>query len=222
MSEKDSRDDEPRLVGMGIPELDDILGGGLTADRVYLVEGTPGSGKTTLALQFLMEGRANGERGLYVTLSETKAELIASARSHGWSLEGIDLFELVPPEAELEHDNQQTMFQPSEVELSITTRAVLAQVEQISPTRLVFDSLSEMRLLAQSPLRFRRQVLALKQFFIGRRCTVLLLDDKTSSSEDLQLQSIAHGVITLEQVAPEYGAERRRLRITKMRGRKYQ
>jgi len=222
MSRKHAGDDGPRLVRTGIPELEEILGGGLTSDRVYLVEGIPGSGKTTLALQFLIQGRAEGERGLYVTLSETESELVATARSHGWTLEGIDVFELVPPEDELEPENQQTMFQPSEVELSVTTRAVLDVVERTGPTRLVLDSLSEMRLLAQNPLRFRRQILALKQFFTGRRCTVLLLDDKTSSAEDLQLQSLAHGVITLEQSAPEYGAERRRLRITKMRGKKYQ
>ena len=209
------------LVKTGIPALDNILGGGLTPDRVYLVEGTPGSGKTTLALQFLIQGRDEGERGLYITLSETKIELIVAANSHGWSLDGIDIFELVAPEAELEPENQYTMFQPSEVELSITTQAVLAVVEQTAPRRVVFDSLSEMRLLAQNSLRFRRQVLALKQFFTGRGCSVLLLDDKTSEMHDLQLQSIAHGVISLEQLSPEYGAERRRLRIIKMRGMKY-
>ena len=216
----DAEDAPP--VSTGVAALDDILLGGLTPNRVYLVEGTPGSGKTTLALQFLMAGRDRGERGLYVTLSETRDELLAASRSHGWSLDGIDIFELVTPETELEPDNQFTMFQPSEVELSVTTRAVLAEVERTGPTRVVFDSLSEMRLLAQHALRFRRQVLALKQFFTGRRCTVLLLDDKTSETNDLQLQSIAHGVISLEQLSPEYGAERRRLRIIKMRGRKYQ
>ncbi len=218
----DSSQSETMNVRTGIPELDGILRGGLTANRVYLVEGTPGSGKTTLALQFLMEGRENGETGLYVTLSETQEELKAAAASHDWSLDGIELFELVPPEDELDPDNQFTMFQPSEIELSVTTKSVLAEVERTNPTRVVFDSLSEMRLLAQSPLRFRRQVLALKQYFRDRKCTVLLLDDKTSEAQDLRLQSIAHGVITLEQLSPEYGAERRRLRITKMRGRKYQ
>ena len=162
-----------------------------------------------------------GEAGLYVTLSETKAELAAVARSHGWSLDGIDILELVAPESELEPDNQYSMFQPSEVELGVTTKAILAEVERIKPRRVVIDSLSEMRLLAQNPLRYRRQILALKQFFIGRECTVFLLDDLTSETEDLQLQSIAHGVVSLEQLSPEYGAERRRLRVTKLRGQKY-
>ena len=169
----------------------------------------------------LLEGVRLGEKGLYVTLSETKAELAAVARSHGWSLDGIDVLELVAPESELEPDNQNAMFQPSEVELGVTTKAILAEVERTKPRRVVIDSLSEMRLLAQSPLRYRRQVLALKQYFIGRECTVFLLDDLTSETEDLQLQSIAHGVVSLEQLSPEYGAERRRLRVTKLRGQKY-
>src|SRR4051812_33478253 len=210
-----------RLVAAGIAGLDDILGGGFTPDRVYLVEGNPGSGKTTLALQYLLEGLRLGESGLYVTLSETRAELAAVARSHGWSLDGINVLELVAPEEELKPDNQYSMFQPSEVELGETTRVILGEVERSKPRRVVIDSLSEMRLLAQSPLRYRRQILALKQFFIGRECTVFLLDDLTSESEDLQLQSIAHGVVSLEQLSPTYGAERRRLRIAKLRGRSY-
>jgi circadian clock protein KaiC len=209
-------------IGTGIPELDYILHGGLSPNRLYLVEGTPGSGKTTLGLQYLMEGRSKGEPVLYITLSETRDELLATAASHGWTLEGIKVFELVPIEGDLELENQITIFQPSEMELGVTTQAILAEVERLNPTRVVIDSLSELRLLAQSALRFRRQVLALKQYFRGRSCTVLMLDDKTSEAEDLQLQSIAHGVISLEQLAPEYGAARRRLRITKMRGRKYQ
>lgn len=209
------------LVATGIPGLDDVLGGGFTPNRVYLIEGNPGSGKTTLALRWLLEGERLGEKGIYVTLSETKSELAAVAQSHGWSLVGINILELVAPESELEPDNQNAMFQPSEVELGVTTQAILAEVERTRPRRIVIDSLSEMRLLAQSPLRYRRQILALKQYFIGRECTVFLLDDLTSETEDLQLQSIAHGVVSLEQLSPEYGAERRRLRITKLRGQKY-
>jgi circadian clock protein KaiC len=212
---------EDSLVRTGIRGLDDVLGGGLTPNRVYLVEGNPGSGKTTLALQYLLEGERLGERGIYVTLSETRAELAAVARSHGWSIEGITPLELVAPEAELEADNQYSMFEPSEVELNVTTKAILLEVQRIKPSRVVIDSLSEMRLLAQNPLRYRRQILALKQFFIGRACTVFLLDDLTSETEDLQLQSIAHGVISLEQLSPEYGTARRRLRITKLRGQRY-
>lgn len=209
------------LVATGITGLDDVLGGGFTPGRVYLVEGNPGSGKTTLALQYLLEGAGLGESGLYVTLSETRVELTAVARSHGWTLDGLVLLELVAPEDELEPDNQYSMFQPSEVELGETTRAILAEVERGKPRRVVIDSLSEMRLLAQNPLRYRRQILALKQFFIGRSCTVFLLDDRTSETEDLQLQSIAHGVLSLEQLSPDYGMERRRIRVTKLRGQKY-
>jgi circadian clock protein KaiC len=211
----------PPLVATGISGLDDVLAGGFTPNRIYLVEGNPGSGKTTLALRWLLEGERLGEKVIYVTLSETKAELAAVAKSHGWSLAGINILELVAPESELEPDNQHAMFQPSEVELGVTTKAILAEVERVKPRRVVIDSLSEMRLLAQSPLRYRRQILALKQYFIGRECTVFLLDDLTSETEDLQLQSIAHGVVSLEQLSPEYGAERRRLRVIKLRGQKY-
>ena len=205
----------------GIKGLDDVLGGGLIRDRLYLVDGDPGAGKTTLALQFLLEGAARGEKCLYVTLSETREELTASAESHGWSLDALEVVELTASEQDLAGDAQVTMYHPSEVELSETTRLVLDAVERVNPTRVVFDSLSEMRLLAQNSLRYRRQILALKQFFIGRRCTVLLLDDKTSEGSDTQLQSIAHGVLTLEQLAPLYGAERRRLRVMKLRGTSY-
>ena len=215
------RDVRPLVVATGTAGLDDILGGGLTPHRLYLIEGDPGSGKTTLALKFLLEGAQQGDRGLYVTLSETKEELRAVAESHGWSLDGFAICELMASEASLSPDSQYTIFHPSEVELTETTKQVLAEVERIKPHRVVFDSLSELRLLAQNPLRYRRQILALKQFFIGRQCTVLLLDDKTSEVGDLQLQSIAHGVISLEQLSPQFGAERRRLRIVKLRGSRY-
>ena len=207
-------------VATGVPGLDEILGGGLTRDRIYLVEGTPGSGKTTLALQFLLKGRELNESGLYITLSETEAELRAAAASHGWSLDGIDLFELVSEEG-LDPDSEQSVLHPSDVELGETTRGVMAQVEKTRPMRVVFDSLSEMRLLAQNPLRHRRQILALKHFFSTRKCTVLLLDDQTSEDGDLQLHSIAHGVVSLERTAQEYGSQRRRMEVVKMRGIKY-
>ena len=210
------------VIKTGIAAFDDILGGGLTANRVYLLHGTPGSGKTTLSLQFLLEGVRQGEKVLYVTLSETRMELMAVAKSHGMVLDGVEIFELIAEEQDLDPDNQYTMFQPSEVELSVTTRRIQDEVERIKPKRVVIDSLSEVKLLAQSALRFRRQVLALKQFFVGRDCTVLFLDDKTARGEDdLQLESIAHGVISLEQLSPDYGAERRRLSITKLRGQRY-
>jgi circadian clock protein KaiC len=202
----------------GIVGLDDILTGGLISNRLYLVNGDPGSGKTTLALHYLIEGARTGERCLYITLSETKEELIAGARSHGWDLTGIEIVELGAPERDLSTDGQVTMYPSSEVELSETTKSVLDAVLSANPLRVVFDSLSEFRLLAQNSLRYRRQILALKQFFIGRACTVLLLDDGTSEDSDLQLQSIAHGVISLEQTAPIYGAERRRVRVVKFRG----
>lgn len=209
------------LATTGIEGLDDILGGGFTCQRLYLIEGDPGSGKTTLGLQYLLEGTRQGEKGIYVTLSETKAELAAVARSHGWTMEGFDIVELVASERELDPENQYTMFQPAELEMNTTTRTILDEVDRVKPKRVVIDSLSEMRLLAQNPLRYRRQVLALKQYFAGRECTVLLLDDKTSEAHDLQLQSIAHGVLTLEHLSPEFGAERRRLRVTKLRGQKF-
>ena len=205
----------PRM-STGIPGLDDILGGGLTPQRVYLVEGTPGTGKTTLGLQFLLDGVARKETGLYITLSETADELRAVAASHGWSLDALHIHELAGDEV-LDLDSQQSVFHPSEVELGETTRKVMDEVDCLKPGRVVFDSMSEMRLLAQNPLRYRRQILALKQFFAARACTVLLLDDKTSAA-DQHLHSIAHGVISLEQMPKEFGKERRRVNIIKMRG----
>src|SRR5690242_12185796 len=202
----------------GIPGLDDVLGGGLIPHRIYLIDGNPGSGKTTLSLQYLLEGVKQGEKCLYITLSETKEELLAGAASHGWSLDGIEIVELIGDEHELEGDSQITMYPAAEVELQETTHRILAAVEKTNPSRVVFDSLSEMRLLAQSSLRYRRQILALKQFFVGRQCTVLMLDDRTAEGPDLQLHSIAHGVIALYVIPPIYGHARRQLQVLKFRG----
>jgi circadian clock protein KaiC len=213
--------DEPERVSTGSIGLDDILGGGLDPDRVYLVEGRPGTGKTTLALQFLLEGARRGERCLYVTLSESERELHAVAAGHGWSLVGIEVFELVPAEASLDPDRELTLFHPGEIELSETIKQILDRVAEIDPKRVVFDSLSEMRLLAENMLRYRRQILALKNFFGGRQCTVVLVDDISSQDDDFQLHSVVHGVVALEQLALDYGAERRRLRVVKMRGMSY-
>ena len=213
-----SRENNQPLAATGIAGLDDVLSGGFRPNRLYLIEGVPGSGKTTLSLQFLQEGVRLGEAVLYITLSETREELEEVAASHGWSLDGITIRELIPSESALHPEEQYTMFHPADVELSETTKTILADVERIRPARVVFDSLSELRLLAGNPLRYRRQILALKQFFAGRQCTVMLLDDLTSSDRDLQVQSIAHGVVLLEQLNPEYGAERRRLRVIKFRG----
>lgn len=207
-------------VPTGIAGLDDILGGGLTQGRIYLVEGTPGTGKTTLSLQFLLDGARTGETCLYVTLSETGEELHAVAATHGWSLDALTVFELVS-ETGLDPESEQSVLHPSEVELGETTREVMRQVDRLRPQRIVFDSLSELRLLAQNPLRYRRQILAMKHFFSQRRCTVLLLDDKSSYESDQQLHSIAHGVISLEQIPRDFGVERRRLRVIKMRGIKF-
>lgn len=209
------------VVATGIAGLDDVLNGGLTPNRLYLLEGMPGSGKTTLAFQFLMEGVRRGEPVLYVTLSETTEEIRDVAASHGWSLEGISIRELVPSEQSLEPSEQYTVFHPSEVELSDTTKKIVDDVENLKPARIVFDSLSELRLLAGNPLRYRRQILALKQFFAGRRCTVILLDDLTSAEHDLQVQSIAHGALLLEHTMPAFGPPRRRLSVTKYRGRDF-
>ncbi len=202
----------------GIPGLDYILHGGLIADRLYLLDGHPGAGKTTAALQFLLEGMRSNQRCMYVTLSETREELTAGAQSHGWDIGGIEIVEMVADEADLDGETELTMLHPSEVELSETTRRVLDAVRQSNPERLVFDSLSELRLLAQSSLRYRRQILALKQFFVGRRCTVVMLDDRTAEGPDLQLHSIAHGVISLDFTSPPYGRAQREVQVLKFRG----
>jgi len=211
----------PGLAPTAVAGLDDVLGGGMTRNRLFLLEGVPGSGKTTLALQFLRAAVERGEPVLYVTLSETEEELRAVAHSHGWTLDGITMHELVPSEAALDPDEQNTMFHASEVEWGATIKEVLATVNRLNPTCVVFDSLSELRLLAGGPLRYRRQILALKQFFAGRNCTAMLLDDMTATDQDLQMQSIAHGVIRLEQLHPDYGSDRRRLRVVKYRGTQF-
>lgn len=210
--------DPDQRTKTGVLGLDEVLGGGLPRDRLYLVQGEPGTGKTTLALQFLLEGASSGERCLYVTLSETRAEIEATARSHGWSLRDIVIIEMSALEqtAVLEQDN--TIFESSEVELQETTRRLLEHITNGEPHRVVIDSLSELRLLAQSPLRYRRQILGFKQHFAGKNSTVLFLDDCAADPPDLQLRSLAHGVLQLEQLALPYGEDRRRLRVVKVRG----
>jgi circadian clock protein KaiC len=197
MSRTGQPEAEVARISTGSVGLDDILRGGLDRDRMYLYEGRPGTGKTTIALQFLLEGVRNGEKVLYITLSETEQELRLVASRHGWSLDGVTIFELVPPETTLDPERELTVLHPAEMELAETTKLVFERIRELNPTRVVFDSLSEMRLLAQSPLRYRRQVLALKHFFASRQCTVILLDDLTSQDTDLQLHSIAHGVVLL-------------------------
>ena len=218
-SAKTAQPATPARVSTGIVGLDDILGGGLPTNHLYLVDGEPGTGKTTLALQFLLAGAEQGERGLYVTLSESRAELTEVAASHGWTIDEIAIFELASQDSTALEDY--TLFHPAEIELQQTMDAVLAAVERSKATLVVLDSLSEMRLLARDPLRFRRQILLLKQYFAARDCTVLMLDDKTAPEGDLQLQSLAHGVIVLEHVAQDYGAERRRLQVVKLRGLRF-
>jgi circadian clock protein KaiC len=205
-------------MATGVPGLDDVLSGGLPSDRLYLIQGEPGVGKTTLALQFLFEGVKAGEPVLYITLSETREELEQVARSHGWTLDGISLYDLSQMEEFLGTAADNSVFHPAEVELGETTRAMQALIDEVGPRRAVFDSLSEMRLLAREPLRYRRQILALKQYFAGKGCTVLLLDDQSADHGDLHLQSIAHGVIRLESRPVGFGVDRRRLRVQKLRG----
>ncbi|WP_254602718.1 ATPase domain-containing protein [Sphingomonas bacterium] len=207
-------------VSTGNGGLDLILRGGLPADRLYLLEGAPGSGKTTLALEFLREGVARGEKALYITLSETREELAVVAESHGWSIDAFDVFELSAADGVLGEGREQSILHPWEMELGETVKLIQDEVERVQPARVVFDSLSEMRLLAQDSLRFRRQVLALKQFFAGRRITVVLVDDLSGSTAgaDAHLHSLCHGVVTLERLTLDFGAARRRLQVQKLRG----
>jgi len=208
------------IAATGIEGLDHILLGGFPRNHVYLLQGDPGVGKTTLGLQFLLEGVRNGETAMYITLSETKQELQDVAASHHWDISGVHIYEQLIGEDELE-DEETTVFYPAEVELGQTIKRFLTEVSRIKPDRVVLDSLSEIRLLAQSTLRYRKQILALKQFFSGRKVTVLLLDDRTADESDMQLQSVPHGVVELERYTPLFGAARRRLQLVKMRGLRF-
>jgi circadian clock protein KaiC len=208
---------EEKRASSGIPGLDDILRGGFPRNRLYVVEGNPGAGKTTLALQFLLEGVRQGETVLYVTLSETAEELYEVAESHGWSLDGVHLLELGSLAGQFQDVAEYTIYHPADVELGETTKRIREEVERIKPARVALDSVSELKILSQTSARYRREILGFKQFFVGRRCTVLVLDDRTSSENEQQLQSIAHGVLRMERTSRDYGATRRQLQIVKMR-----
>lgn len=206
----------------GVPGLDEILSGGYSEGRLFLVEGSPGTGKTTLATQFLLAGVEAGETVLYITLSETEEELRDGAASHGWTFgPGFEVYELVPPENLLDDDQQQSLLYSSDLELGETTKRIIEAFERVKPARVVLDSLSEIRLLAQSSLRYRRQILALKHYFAHNDATVMMLDDLTAETMDRTVHSVAHGVLRLEELSPTYGAERRRMRVIKYRGRRY-
>lgn len=221
MSVEDDLIEDQDPVPTGVPGLDEVLVGGYARGNLHLIEGQPGTGKTTLGLQFLLDGRAKGEQGLYVTLSETKRELLRAARTHGWDLDGIEIFELVPPELTLDPKQDQTILYASDLELGETVNLVRQEVERIRPERVVFDSVSEIRLLSQGSLRYRRQILALKHFLALQNCTTLFLDDLSQIQEETSLHSLVQGVVRLHQTALQFGGDRRRLQISKMRGREY-
>src|SRR5690242_6956620 len=217
----DSNSKLPR-ASTGVEGLDAVLGGGLARDRLHLLEGSPGTGKTTIALQFLLAGAQAGEVGIYVSLAETENELRAGAKSHGWAIgDNLVICELVPPESVLDPDHHQSLLYSSDLELGETVQRIFDAIERLKPMRVVIDSLSEIRLLAQSSLRYRRQILALKHYFARHKSTVILLDDLTTETTDRAVHSIAHSVIHLDQLAPIYGGERRRVRVVKCRGQSF-
>jgi circadian clock protein KaiC len=218
---KDNSSQLPR-ASTGVQGLDGVLGNGLARNRLHLLEGSPGTGKTTIALQFLLAGAAQGEQGIYVSLAETDEELRDGAASHGWQIpSNVSIFELVPPESVIDADQHQSLLYSSDLELGETTKRIFEEIERAKPKRVVIDSLSEIRLLAQNSLRYRRQILALKHYFAKHQSTVVMLDDMTSEATDRAVHSIAHSVIHLDQLAPVYGGERRRLRIVKCRGQAF-
>src|SRR5580698_3039770 len=213
-------DRSPR-ISFGIPGLDDVLNGGLPAGHLYLLEGTPGAGKTTIALRLVLSNTEVGNRSLYITLSESKQELLAVAASHGWDLDPVPIFELVPQEDSLRPEQQYSVFNPEDVELDQLTDLMSRKVDEVRPEVIIVDSLSELRLLARDSFRYRRQMLALKNFFEERNCTVLLIDNQAADPKEPTVHSIVHGVIGLEMLQREYGSERRRVRVQKMRGSKF-